>query len=100
MSLHSCGPTSNFTELHSVFVLCTVVLSRISKNSCQRKLFRNHHHAGGYFSAAVRIVLISAVVINIPEKLIFTGVLIVWKRPRVMQLDCLLHWEYNCLMII
>lgn len=87
----SCGPTRNLTELHSAFVLCTVVLSRISKNSCQRRTYRKHHQAGSYLSAAVRIELIPAVAINIPKKLIFTGVLIVWKRTRIMQLDYLLQ---------
>lgn len=57
-----------------------------------------HNQDGGCLSAAVRIELISAVVINIPEKLIFSGVLIVGKRTRVMRLDCLLQWEYNSLM--
>lgn len=100
MSLCVCDPTSNFTELCSVFVLCTMVLSRISKNfsSCQRKMYRKHHQAGGCLSAAVRSELISAVAINIPEKLIFTGILIVCKRTRVMPLGCLLRWEYNSLM--
>jgi len=61
-------------------------------------MYIKHHQADGYLSAAVRITLISAVTVNFPEQLIFTGLLIACKKTRVMWLNCLLQWEYNSLM--